>query len=674
MFGNKALPISSEIGKNYHSGNVNYVFKICKFRIRNWKSVNSKTKNPCKIVVLPAALFLPSFFKKAFTKKKIKTSDRDRVSEAVNNEQRSKSQENFPWASFGFILRPYLLFLVAAVVTAIFAAVVNIQIPLQLGALVNVAAGIKDKTFILACLHRPAFRLLSLYGIQSLLTALYISLLSFVGEKVARDLRLKLFDSLLMQDIQFFDAKRTGELVARLSTDVQEFKSCFKQAVSQGLRNITQCVGCSVSLYFISPKMTLATLTVLPVVVLLGTVLGSFLRHISKQAQEQVALATAVASEALNNIRTVKAFAMEETEEKMYARELEKSRNLNEVLGIGVGIFQGLTNFVLNGIILSVIYGGSHLISSGEITSGQLMSFLVTAQVIQRSLAQVSLLFGQVIKGTSAGARVFLFIDRQADLDKSGNRIIPYHSLLGEVKFDNVSFTYPNRPDFTVLKDFALTIQPGQIVALCGHSGAGKSTVAALLERFYDVDSGSVTIDGNDVKNLDIKWLRGKAVGFISQEPVLFHTTIKENIRYGKPEATDYEVLEAAKIANADSFIRTFPDGYDTVAGERGVALSGGQKQRIAIARALLKNPPILILDEATSALDAESERLVQEALDRAEKGRTVLVIAHRLSTLQNADKIAVVSGNKIAEIGSHKELLKLKGLYWQLVQHQRSN
>lgn len=355
----------------------------------------------------------------------------------------------------------------------------------------------------------------------------------------------------------------------------------------------------------------------------------------------------------------------------MFGQEVESSRKLNIQLGLGIGAFQCLANIALNGIVLGTMFAGGRLMTRDEISAGDLMSFLVSTQTIERSLAQLSLLFGNVVRGLSAGARVFEFINATPTIPLSGGKKIPFHSLRGDIKFQNVRFSYPTRAEQEVLKDFSLTIPAGKVVALVGLSGGGKSTVAALLERFYEVGQGKITLDGENIKDLDPSWLRGRAIGFINQEPVLFATSVMENIRYGRPDATDLEVLEAADLANAHSFITGFPEGYKTVLGERGVTVSGGQKQRIAIARALIKNPSILVLDEATSALDAESERIVQEALNNVIKGRTVLIVAHRLSTIRDADAIAVVSNGKIVEQGTHEELRKRKGLYWELIRQQ---
>ncbi|XP_028934144.1 mitochondrial potassium channel ATP-binding subunit isoform X1 [Ornithorhynchus anatinus] len=579
----------------------------------------------------------------------------------------------FDWALFWHFVRPHLLALVAAIVLALGAALLNVKIPLLLGRLVEVVArhvGDSPGSF-LAEGRGPGLQLLVLYGLQGLLTCSYLVLLSRLGERVALDVRKELFASLLRQDIAFFDANRTGQLVARLTADVQEFKSSFKLVVSQGLRSCTQTVGCLLSLSLLSPRLTLLLLLVTPALVGGGTLLGSVLRRLSRRTQEQVAKATGVADEALGNVRTVRAFAMEPWEEKRYGAELEESGRLAERLGFGIAVFQGLSNVALNCMVLGTLFVGGSLVAGKELSGGDLMSFLVASQTVQRSMANLSILFGQVVRGLSAGARVFEFMGLTPSIPLHGGHRIPPEDLRGRVTFRDVSFSYPCRPGYEVLRDFNLTLPPGQMVALVGQSGGGKTTVAALLERFYDPTSGAVLLDGRDLRSLDPSWLRGQVIGFISQEPILFGSTIMENIRFGKPEATDAEVVEAAREANADEFICSFPQGYHTVVGERGVTLSGGQKQRLAIARALIKQPAVLILDEATSALDGESERVVQEALDRASAGRTVLVIAHRLSTVQAAHRIVVLARGRIQEAGTHAELLLKGGLYAELTRRQ---
>ncbi|XP_069937675.1 mitochondrial potassium channel ATP-binding subunit isoform X5 [Cherax quadricarinatus] len=515
----------------------------------------------------------------------------------------------FDWLAFWQLLKPQLHYFLAAMVSALIVALANVHIPLLLGDVVNVVAKFTRETenegrSYMQEIYVPSVKLIKYCVAQAIFTFSYITFLTRMGERMADSLRQQLFTALLEQDIAFYDQHKTGELVNRLTADVQDFKSSFKMCISQGLRSITQIVGCGVSIFMISPQMAGMTAVLVPVIIGTGTALGGLLRALSREAQHQVGRATGVADECLSNMRTVRAFAMEDAERDLFAREVEKSRQLNERLGFGIGFFQ--------------------------------------------------------------------FIKLEQTIPIRGGKKIPYHSLMGNIEFRNVSFAYPTRCDQEVLHDFSLHIPAGKVVALVGVSGGGKSTVAQLLERFYDVKSGSIMLDGVDLRTLDPSWLRGRVIGFINQEPVLFATSIMENIRYGYPEATDAEVIAAAKTANAHEFVESFPRGYNTVVGERGVTVSGGQKQRIAIARALLKNPRILVLDEATSALDAESEGVVQAALENCIEGRTVLIIAHRLSTIQNADVIAVMSHGKLAEIGTHHQLKKLGGIYADLIQQQQ--
>ncbi|KAF1422346.1 ATP-binding cassette sub-family B member 8, mitochondrial, partial [Spheniscus magellanicus] len=564
----------------------------------------------------------------------------------------------FDWPAFWTFLRPQLLALSAAVVLALGAALLNVHIPVLLGQLVNVVARCARGhiTGYLQEARRPALRLLAVYCLQGLLTFGYIALLARVGEQVAGSMRKALFISLLRQDVAFFDANRTGQLVNRLTADIQEFKSSFKLAISQ-VRPLTGLL-----------------LVALPVLVGAGALIGAILRSLSRRAQEQVAKATEVADEVLGNVRTVRAFAMEDRQAGLYCAEVERAGWLNERLGLGIAAFQGLSNLALNGIVLGTIFLGGSLMAGDELSPGDLMSFLVASQTVQRSGQGPGVLpppSPQVVRGLSAGARVFELLTLEPSVALRGGGSIPSHSLLGRICFHRVSFSYPTRPGYPVLRDFSLTLPPCKMVAIVGPSGGGKSTVAALLERFYEPTQGTITLDGHNISSLDPSWLRGQVIGFISQEPVLFGTTIMENIRFGKPGASDAEVYAAAQLANADGFIRSFPEGYDTIVGERGAALSGGQKQRIAIARALLKDPAILILDEATSALDAQSEKVVQEALDRAVSGRTVLLIAHRLSTIRGADLIVVLAQGRVAEAGTHEELVRRGGLYAELIRRQ---
>lgn len=590
--------------------------------------------------------------------------------------KKDEKEASFNWKMFWEYLKPHLLYFLAAITGALVVAILNIQIPQVMGGVINVIAkftDVKDSEVFMREMKLPAFKLVGMYLAQSFFTFFYIHMLSNIGEKIAYKMKTDLFSAIIRQDIEFFDHHRTGEIINRLTSDIQEFKSSFKQTVSGGLRAATQIVGCAISLVLISPHMTFVTMLCVPTIIAVGTGLGSLLRNTSRKAQAQIEKTTAVADEAVGNIRTVRAFAMEETEKELFDSEAEMAMVLNQKLGFGVGLFQAGTNLFLNGMVLATLYMGGYLLSTNQLSPGEMMAYLMATQTIQRSLAQISLLFGSVIRGAASGSRVFEYINLSAKMNLTGGEIIPYHSLRGDIVFKDVDFAYPSRPEHVVLDKFNLEVPAGKTVAIVGSSGNGKSTVVALLERFYDVKDGSITLDGKDIRTLDPSWLRQRALGLISQEPILFGTTVLENIRYGKPDASDQEVIAAAKMANAHDFISGFPKGYDTLVGERGAALSGGQKQRIAIARALLKKPSVLILDEATSALDTESEKIVQSALDNARMGRTVIVIAHRLSTIQNADVIVVLNKGRVVEMGTHESLKKLKGYYYSLTFDQQN-
>uniref|UniRef100_A0A183BLZ3 Mitochondrial potassium channel ATP-binding subunit n=1 Tax=Globodera pallida TaxID=36090 RepID=A0A183BLZ3_GLOPA len=554
------------------------------------------------------------------------------------------------------LVRPYLGWLLLSIIASAVVAYLNIRIPVLLGQLVNqiLRAGQLPPVAVNFTMFRPVvLRLVMAQFGQAIATFVCITALSWMGERMSADLRTQLFSHLLRFPMYFFDTQRSGELSDRLNHDVQEFKSSFKLCAVQGIRTLAQTIGCAVSLWFVSPPNDFAHFG-----------LCSF-RHFP-----------GVSGEALQNIRTVKMFAMEEAELGLYRAEVQKARSLGERLGVGIAFFQALSNLFLNGVVLGVLYGGGQLVAGQQLSPGDLMSFMATTQIIQRSVAQFSLIFGNGVKAWTSCARIleFLRIDPNCDNHLSGTEQIPKHSLIGDIRLHNIHFSYPNRPEKLVLEEMDLHFASGQTTAICGPSGAGKSTIAALVERLYEPQSGQVTLDGRDLRLLDPLWLRQKAIGVISQEPILFSTSIRENIRYGRPNATETEIRTAAKLANASEFIEQFPNDYDTLVGERGATLSGGQKQRIAIARALIKDPPILILDEATSALDAESERAVQQALGRIMRDRTVIIIAHRLSTIRNADKIYVLRDGRMVEKGTHDQLVRNKrSLYHAMVSEQHN-
>ncbi|KAK0164338.1 hypothetical protein PV328_002977 [Microctonus aethiopoides] len=486
--------------------------------------------------------------------------------QTLNEFSETNQPGSIEWSMLIKYLLPHLCHLLVAITSAFVVAILNIWIPQCVGHVVNVITKVRKEgkngfddstimTSIFQQLAAPAFSLARMYVIQALFTFTYIYMLSCVGERVAMNLRQDLFKSIIMQDIEFFDKHRSGEIVSRLTTDIQDFKSSFKIIISQGLRSLTQVVGCVISVIIISPQLTGVMVLCMPTVIFVGSLIGRSLRKLSSEAQNQIAKSTAVCEEAIQNIRTVRAFAAEEKEMEFFELEVEQAATLYERLGLGIGLFQAGTNLFLNGILLSTLYFGGHLMSSGQLSPGDLMAFLMATQTIQRSLAQMSLLFGTYVRGVSAGARIFEYLKMPPSPMMVNGKNIDDVTLAGSVEFKNVTFNYPTRPDFIVLNDFNLNIPAGTSVGIVGSSGNGKSTVATLLERMYDVNDGSINIDGIDIRTLNSSDLRGKVLGYIDQEPVLFSTTIMENIRYGQTEASDAEVIYKIAISIHVHFI-----------------------------------------------------------------------------------------------------------------------
>jgi ABC transporter fused permease/ATP-binding protein len=519
-----------------------------------------------------------------------------------------------------------------------------------------------------ATIDRIAMMMGVVLALQAVATGLRYVLFTTAGERVVTQLRRDLFSRLLEQEIAFFDERRTGELQSRLASDTTVLQNAVSVNISMALRNAATILGGIGLLLYTSPLLTAIMLCIVPPIALGAVYWGRRLRRLAREAQDALASASAVAEETLAGIRTVRAFVAEEASAARYGVAIEQAFELQARRIRVAATFMASVSAAGFAVATMVLWYGGRLVVEGQMSIGGLTSFLVYTMLVAFSLGALTDLYADLTKASGAAERVFELLERTPAMAPRGGLTLA--EVPGEVRFEAVRFTYPARPDAPVLEGMELVVAPGEIVALVGPSGAGKSTIASLVARLYDPLEGRVLLDGRDLRELDPEWLR-RQVGTVAQEPILFSASIADNIRYARAGATDAEVEAAAKVANAHEFVMRFPDGYATAVGERGVQLSGGQKQRIAIARAVLKDPRILVLDEATSALDAESEHLVKEALDRLMRGRTTLVIAHRLSTVRDADRVLVIDGGKIVQAGDHAALMAEDGLYRRLVERQ---
>ena len=507
------------------------------------------------------------------------------------------------------------------------------------------------------------------FAIQSIFVFGRSYLFTVVGERVVADLREALYASIMRQEIAFFDQRRTGELVSRLGSDTVVLQNTVTANLSMALRFSVQALGAVGVLVYTSIRLTGVMLAVVPVVVAAAVLYGRRVRRLSTRVQDSIAQSAEIAEETLGSIRTVRSFAAESDEVERYSTAVERSYELARRRTQVTSLFGAVVVFAGYSSIALVLWYGGRLVIEGELTIGALTAFVLYTLMVAVSLGTLSGLHADFMRAIGASERVFELMEREPKMSS------PRHperlsSWEGRVTLEGVRFAYPSRPELLVLKGVGFELAPGETVAVVGPSGGGKSTIAALIPRFYDPLDGVVRVDGHDVRRLDLNELRSH-IAMVAQEPVLFATSIARNIAYGRPGASPAAIRAAAESAGAHEFIEGFPKGYDTPVGERGVRLSGGQKQRIAIARAILKDPRILILDEATSALDAETEFVVQQALERLMRGRTTLVIAHRLSTVKSADRVLVLEGGVIVQEGSHASLAKADGLYRQLLRRQ---
>jgi ABC transporter fused permease/ATP-binding protein len=582
------------------------------------------------------------------------------------SEKRKLNKKNLEKLSgiFRFAL-PYKTPFIIGMVFLFCSSLMLLTFPYVAGKLIDAASG---KTWIINDINGIAFILIGILFVQSIFSFFRVWLFAKVSENSMRDIRVSLYERLVRLPMTFFDQRRTGELISRITSDVTMLQDTFSITLAELLRQVITLLAGIVFLFYTTPRLTLFMLITIPVLVIIAMIFGKFIRKLSKKTQDQLAGANVVVEETLQSIVTVKSFTGEAYETARY-----KSK-LNGVVEVALkaagyrGAFISFIIFALFGGIVAVIWYGATLVSAGEMSVGDLVSFVLYTTFIGGSIAGLGDIYGQVQKAIGSSERVLEILDEAIEKQSKNEIDIP---MEGSIQFDQVVFHYPTRPEYRVLDGINIHVEPGEKIALAGHSGAGKSTIIQLLLKFYEVGKGDILLDGKSIADWNLYGLR-RNIGIVPQEVLLFGGSIRENIRYAKPDASDEEIIKAASQANALEFIEKFPEGLETLVGERGIKLSGGQRQRIAIARAILKDPAILILDEATSSLDAETESLVQEALDILMEGRTTIIIAHRLATIRKVDRIYVIKDGKVIEEGNHDSLsAKVGGHYAHLVSLQ---
>lgn len=587
-------------------------------------------------------------------------------SNKLSKEQLKKSVFVFKY------IKPYMGYFVTAMLLLIVGTLIFMIFPGAAGEMANIAIG-KGKYPLGLEVEDFWWVFLIILVSQSVLSYFRTVFFAIVSEKGMADLRKDLYDKIITQSISFFEERRVGELTSRVTTDVEQLQSVFSITLAEFLRQVVMLIFGVAIIATLTPKLSLIMLATFPVIVIIAVVFGRYIKKLSKTRQDQLADTNVIVEETFQSFSIVKSFANEWFESLRYAKSVDKVVKTSIDFAKVRGLFFGFIITVLFGGIFFILWQGALMVKSGQMEVGDLFSFIIYTGILGGAIASFGTLYASIAQAIGATERIVNILQSDQEVTISKEAIVPI-KIHGQIEFKNIEFSYPARKDVKVLKGVNIKINNGEKIALVGQSGSGKSTLIQLLMKFYKVDSGDILIDGKSINEYDISSFRS-IIGIVPQEVILFGGTIKENISYGKPNATLEEIIEAAKRSNSFDFINGFPDGLDTIVGERGVKLSGGQRQRIAIARAILKDPAILLLDEATSSLDAESERVVQEALDNLMEGRTSIIIAHRLATIKDVDRIYVIENGKIVEEGTHSELFSMEnGAYESLAKLQFDN
>ena len=578
---------------------------------------------------------------------------------------RSKSKRVFALKELWPFLKPYKLMILAAFIVLTLTAVVSLILPLAVRRVVDTfSLGntiILDQYFVAA---------IGIAGLLSIGTALRYALVTRLGERVVTDIRKAVFARVIHLSPQFFEKIMTGEVLSRITTDTTVILSVIGSSISIALRNVFILIGGMILMLLTSLKLTSLVFLIVPAILVPILVLGRRLRVISRENQDWIAASSGNASEALMAVQTVQAFSHENLTKKSFDSVAETSFSSAKKRIITRSFLTVIVIFLVFSGVVGVLWVGARDVRNELMSVGMLVQFVIYSIMVAGAVAALSEIWSELQRAAGATERLIELLNVEDTVNDPIQAVSPPTNWLGEITFNDVTFAYPSRADDATLSNFNLTIKPGETLALVGISGAGKSTFIQLLQRFYDPDQGEIFLDGIDIKTMKRLEFR-KSIALVPQDPVIFATTVMENIRFGNPEANDEEIFQAARSASAHDFISELPQGYETYVGERGVMLSGGQKQRVAIARAILRNAPVLLLDEATSALDAENERSVQKAFDHLSKGRTTIVVAHRLATVKKADRIIVLDAGKIIAEGNHEKLISEKGLYARLASLQ---